>query len=124
MSDESRDSGSGRSSHLKAIRVHRFGAPEVMVYEDVARPMPASDEVLVRVEAAGVGPWDAWIRAGRGALPQRLPLTLGADFAGIVEEVGHGATEFRAGAEVYGVTNPQFTGAYAQFAVAKATMLA
>ena len=109
---------------MKAIRVHRFGGPEVMAYEDVARPLPGSDEVLIRVEAAGVGPWDAWIRAGRSALPQPLPLTLGSDLAGIVEEVGHGVTEFRSGAEVYGVTNPQFTGAYAQFAVAKAAMLA
>jgi NADPH:quinone reductase-like Zn-dependent oxidoreductase len=109
---------------MKAIRVHRFGGPEVMAYEDVARPMPGAGEVLVRVEAAGVGPWDAWIRAGRSALPQPLPLTLGSDLAGIVEEVGQGVTEFRSGAEVFGVTNPQFTGAYAQFAVAKAAMLA
>lgn len=110
--------------HMKAIRVHRFGGPEVMAYEDVARPMPGAEELLVQVEAAGVGPWDAWIRAGRSALTQPLPLTLGADFAGIVEEVGQGVSEFRSGAEVYGVTNPLFTGAYAQYAVAKAAMLA
>jgi NADPH:quinone reductase-like Zn-dependent oxidoreductase len=109
---------------MKAVRVHRFGGPEVMAYEDIARPIPASDEVLVRIEAAGVGPWDAWIRAGRSALPQPLPLTLGSDLAGVVEDVGHEVTDFHSGTEVYGVTNSRFTGAYAQFAVAKATMLA
>lgn len=95
-----------------------------MAYEDVARPMPGSDEVLVRIEATGVGPWDALIRAGRSGLPHPLPLTLGAALAGIVEEVGSGVTEFRTGAQVYGVTNRRFMGAYAQFAVANATMLA
>jgi NADPH:quinone reductase-like Zn-dependent oxidoreductase len=109
---------------MKAVRVHRFGGPEVMAYEDIARPIPASDEVLVRIEAVGVGPWDAWIRAGRSALPQPLPLTLGSDLAGVVEDVGHEVTDFHSGTEVYGVTNSQFTGAYAQFAVAKAAMLA
>jgi NADPH:quinone reductase-like Zn-dependent oxidoreductase len=109
---------------MKAVRVHRYGGPEVMLFEDVARPIPASHEVLVRIEAIGVGPWDAWIRAGRSALPQPLPLTLGSDLAGIVEEVGSGVSEFRSGDEVYGVTNPRFTGAYAEYAVAMAAMLA
>ena len=58
---------------MKAVRVHRFGGPEVMVYEDIDRPALAQDELLVRIEAAGAGPWDAWIRAGRSALPQPLP---------------------------------------------------
>ena len=63
------------SSLIKACRVHRFGPPEVITLEDLERPEPGEDEVLVRVKAAGVGPWDAWIRAGRSALPQLLPLT-------------------------------------------------
>jgi NADPH:quinone reductase-like Zn-dependent oxidoreductase len=73
---------------IKACRVHRFGPPEVITLEDLERPEPGEDEVLVRVEAAGVGPWDAWIRAGRSALPQLLPLTPGSDLSGIVETVG------------------------------------
>jgi NADPH:quinone reductase-like Zn-dependent oxidoreductase len=109
---------------MKAIRVHRFGGPEVLVYENLARPLPASDEVVVRIKAAGVGPWDAWIRGGRSALPQPLPLTLGSDLAGIVEEVGESVRSVHVGEEVYGVTNPQFTGAYAQWAVASAAMVA
>jgi NADPH:quinone reductase-like Zn-dependent oxidoreductase len=109
---------------MKAVRVHQFGGPEVLRYEDLPTPVPAADEVLVRVEAAGVGPWDAWIRSGHSALPQPLPLTLGSDLAGVVESVGSSIVELRAGDDVYGVTNPQFTGAYAQWAVAAASMLA
>jgi NADPH:quinone reductase-like Zn-dependent oxidoreductase len=44
---------------MKAVRVHRFGAPEVLTYEEVPRPSPDEGQVLVRVKAAGVGPWDA-----------------------------------------------------------------
>ena len=67
---------------MKANRVHRFGAPDVIRFEEVARPTPGSGEVLVRVAAAGVGPWDTWIRAGKSVLPQPLPLTLGSDLSG------------------------------------------
>jgi NADPH:quinone reductase-like Zn-dependent oxidoreductase len=109
---------------MKAVRVHRFGGPEVMLYEDIVRPIPAADELLVRIEAAGVGPWDAWIRAGHSALPQPLPLTLGSDIAGVIEAVGESVTGFHPGMEVYGVTNTQFTGGYAQYAAAKAAMVA
>jgi NADPH:quinone reductase-like Zn-dependent oxidoreductase len=64
---------------MKANRIHRFGGPEVILFEDVPRPTPGTSEVLVRVHTAGVGPWDAQVRAGRSALPQPLPHTLGAD---------------------------------------------
>lgn len=57
---------------MRAIRVHRFGPPEELVEEKVVRPEPDSGEVLVRVHAAGVGPWDAWLRAGRSAIAQQL----------------------------------------------------
>jgi NADPH:quinone reductase-like Zn-dependent oxidoreductase len=109
---------------MKAVRIHRFGSPEVMAFEDLSRPIPAANEVLVRVEAAGVGPWDASIRAGRSALPQPLPLTLGSDIAGTIESVGHEVSAFAAGDAVYGVTNERFTGGYAEYAVAKASMIA
>ena len=109
---------------MKAVRVHRFGGPEVMVYEDIDRPALAPDELLVRIEAAGVGPWDAWIRAGRSALPQPLPLTLGSDIAGVIEEVGNEVSGLDSGIQVYGVVNSQFTGGYAQYAAAKAAMIA
>ena len=109
---------------MKANRIHRFGGPEVILFEDVPRPTPGTDEVLVRVHAAGVGPWDAWVRAGRSVLPQPLPLTLGADLAGTVEATGSRDSPFSLGDEVFGVTNPRFTGAYAQYALAFTRMLA
>jgi NADPH:quinone reductase-like Zn-dependent oxidoreductase len=109
---------------MKADRIHVFGGPEVILFEDVPRPTPGTDEVLVRVHAAGVGPWDALIRAGGSALPQPLPLTLGADLAGTVEATGSRDSPFSVGDDVFGVTNPRFTGAYAQYAVACTHMLA
>ena len=108
---------------MRAIRIHQFGGIDALVYEDVPVPMPRAGQVLIRVLAAGVGPWDAWVRQGTSAITQTLPLTLGADLAGIVDRVGPGV-DVEAGAEVYGVTNAQFTGAYAEYAVAEATMIA
>jgi len=98
---------------MKANRIHVFGGPEVILFEDVPRPTPGTREVLVRVHAAGVGPWDASVRAGRSALPQPLPLTLGADLAGTVEATDSRDSPFSVGDEVFGVTNRRFTGAYA-----------
>ena len=109
---------------MKANRIHAFGGPEVILFEDVPLPAPGTDEILVRVHAAGVGPWDALIRAGRSALPQPLPLTLGADLAGTVEATGSRNSPFSVGEEVFGVTNPRFTGAYAEYALAFTHMLA
>jgi NADPH:quinone reductase-like Zn-dependent oxidoreductase len=109
---------------MKAARIHNFGGPEVIVVEDVPRPVPATGEVLVRVAAAGVGPWDALIRDGKSKVSPPPPLTLGSDLSGVVEETGPSVSQFRKGDEVYGVTNPQFVGAQAEYAVASATMIA
>jgi NADPH:quinone reductase-like Zn-dependent oxidoreductase len=78
----------------------------------------------VKVRAAGVGPWDGWIRAGRSALPQPLPLTLGSDLSGEIQAVGPDVADRRIGDQVYGVTNPRFIGAYAEYALASAAMIA
>lgn len=109
---------------MKAVRVHQYGGLQAIVYEEIGRPAPATGQVLVRVLAAGVGPWDAWVRAGKSALPQPLPLTLGSDLSGVVEEIGPGVADLHPGDEVYGVTNSRFTGAYAEYAVADAGMIA
>jgi NADPH:quinone reductase-like Zn-dependent oxidoreductase len=109
---------------MLAWRVHKFGPPEAMILEEVRRPDPGPGEVLVEVRAAGVGPWDGWIRAGKSALPQPLPLTLGSDLSGTVAAVGTGVSEMAVGDQVFGVTNSQFLGAYAEYAVASAGMLA
>jgi len=110
-------------STMMAWRVNEFGPPEVMKFERVPRPEPGPGEVLVKVEAAGVGPWDGWIRAGKSALPQPIPLTLGSDLSGEIVAMGAGVSELRLGDPVYGVTNPRFIGAYAEYALASAGMV-
>jgi NADPH:quinone reductase-like Zn-dependent oxidoreductase len=110
-------------STMMAWRVHEFGPPEVMKFERVPWPEPGRNEVLVKVEAACVGPWDGWIRAGKSALPQPLPLTLGSDLSGVIVATGSGVSGLRVGDQVYGVTNPQFLGAYAEYALASAAMV-
>src|SRR5215510_13007 len=108
------------SPSMGAWRVHEYGPPDVMKFERIPRPDPGPGEILVKVAAAGVGPWDGWIRSGHSALPQPLPLTLGSDLSGTVVAVGDGVTDFAEGEAVFGVTNPRFIGAYAEYAVAKA----
>jgi NADPH:quinone reductase-like Zn-dependent oxidoreductase len=109
---------------MKANRIHLFGPPEVIVFEDAELPQPRFGEVLVKVAASGAGPWDCWIRAGSSLLPQPLPLTLGADLCGVVEAVGPSVVAFKPGDEVFGVTNARFTGANAEYAVALTAMIA
>jgi NADPH:quinone reductase-like Zn-dependent oxidoreductase len=109
---------------MKANRIHLYGPPEVIVFEDTEVPTPRFGEVLVKVAASGAGPWDTWIRSGSSVLPQPLPLTLGSDIAGVVEAVGPSVVAFKPGDEVYGVTNARFTGANAEYAVASTAMIA
>ncbi len=109
---------------MKAVRIHRFGSPEVLSFEDVPKPEPNTGEIVVQVKAAGVAPWDRLIRTGKSALPQPLPLTLGSDLSGVIDSIGPGVEAFKIGDEVFGVTNERFTGAYAEYALAKASMIA
>jgi NADPH:quinone reductase-like Zn-dependent oxidoreductase len=109
---------------MKAVRIHSFGPPEVLSLEEVPKPEPSTGEVLVQVKAAGVGPWDALIRSGKSALPQPLPLTLGSDLSGVIDAIGPGVEQLKAGDEVFGVANERFTGAYAEYALARASMIA
>jgi NADPH:quinone reductase-like Zn-dependent oxidoreductase len=74
---------------MKAACVLEFGPPGVITIDDLARPKPSSGQVLVRVRAAGVGPWDVLVRTGRSDLNQPLPLILGSELSGIVEAVGN-----------------------------------
>jgi NADPH:quinone reductase-like Zn-dependent oxidoreductase len=109
---------------MKAARVLHFGPPSVIENDDLPRPEPADEQLLVRVKAAGVGPWDALVRAGKSELHQPLPLILGSELSGIVEQIGTGVAGFGQGDEVYGATNEQFTGGYAEYALASAKMMA
>jgi NADPH:quinone reductase len=97
---------------MKAIRVHEFGGPEVMRFEELPDPKPAPGEVVVAVKAAGVNPVDTYIRAGTYAFKPPLPYTPGMDAAGVVEAVGQGVSRVKAGDRVY--TAGTLTGSYAQ----------
>ena len=109
---------------MKAARIHQFGPPSVIVIDELPRPTPGHGEVLVRVAAAGVGPWDALIREHKSVVQTPLPLMLGSDLSGVIEEVGPGVSAFQAGDDIYGVTNPNFCGAYTEYAIASAAMVA
>jgi NADPH:quinone reductase-like Zn-dependent oxidoreductase len=109
---------------MKAVRVLQFGPPNVIENVDLPRPEPAAGQLLVHAKAAGVGPWDALIREGKSGLHQPLPLILGSELSGIVEAIGAKVTGFKPGDEVYGATNQQFTGAYAEYALPMASMMA
>ena len=101
---------------MKAIRVHEFGGPEVLKLEEVATPKPAAGEVLVRIHAAGVNPYDTYMRAGTYALKPSPPYTPGSDGAGVVEAVGEGVKKVKRDDRVY--TARTLTGAYAEYALA------
>lgn len=112
---------------MKAVRIHQFGGPEVLKVEEIARPVPAPDEILVKVYASGVNPVDWIIRNGTNDALRpylKLPMTLGWDVAGVVEEWGSNATGFQKGDAVYGVPIFPGDGSYAEYCVVKATQLA
>lgn len=96
---------------MKAIRVHEFGGPDVLKYEEVPVPSPEANQVVVRFEAIGVNPVDTYIRSGSN--PKRpLPYTPGEDAAGVVEAVGQGVKRVSVGDRVY--TAGVVSGAYAE----------
>jgi len=105
-----------------AARIHRFGRPDAIVIDHLPRPAPNAVEILVRTTAAGVGPWGALIREGTTALVP--PLILGSEFAGVVDAVGPGVSEFKVGDDVYGATNRGFYGAYAEYVLAFTKLVA
>ncbi len=111
---------------MKAVRIHEYGGPEVLRYEDAPRPEPAAGDVLVKVHAAGVNPVDWKIRAGylKGFINYKLPLILGWDVSGVVEAVGSGVTSWKRGDEVYSRPDISRDGAYAEYISVKASELA
>src|ERR1700730_7703950 len=98
---------------MKAICVHQFGGPEVLKLEEIPTPKPDVSQVLVRERAAGVNPYDTYMRAGTYAIEPHLPYTPGSDAAGTVEAVGSGVTKAKPGDRVY--TAHTLTGAYAEY---------
>ena len=109
---------------MRAIRVHESGGIDTMRLDEIPRPVPEAGEVLVVVKAAGVGPWDRLVREGQSGLGQALPLTLGSDVSGTVAALGAGVGAFALGDSVYGATNDQFVGGYAEHALVEAGKVA
>ena len=101
---------------MKAIQVHQFGGPEVLQLQEIPTPKPGAGQVLVRVHAAGVNPYDTYMRNGTYAIKPPLPYTPGSDAAGVIESVGEGVTRVKPGARVY--TARTVSGAYAEYALA------
>ena len=105
--------------NMKAIVIHEYGGPQVLKYEEVPRPEPKDDELLVRVIAAGVNPVDGMIRSGMFANEKRaFPIILGGDVAGVVEKVGSKVTKFKPGDPVFAYVSLDNSGGYAQYALA------
>ena len=113
---------------MKAVRIHAFGGPEVLQLEDIAQLVPAADEILIKVYDSGVNPVDWVVRNGGNDFLRSyltLPMTIGWDAAGVVEEVGQDVTDFKPGDEVYGIPNfPGTNGSYAEYCAAKASQFA
>ena len=111
---------------MKAVRIHTYGGPEVIVYEDASRPTAGDGEVLIRVHATSVNPFDCAVRAGYmdGYFHYKFPLVLGSDVSGVVEAIGAGVTGFAPGAEVYGRGGVFRDGSNAEYVVVFATDVA
>ena len=103
---------------MKAVRVHEFGGPEVLVYEDAPDPVPGEGEALVKIGASGINYIDVYYRTGQ--YPAQPPFTAGQEAAGIVESVGAGVEGIAAGDQV---AYEGVLGSYAEYAVVPAHKL-
>ncbi|WP_195167997.1 alcohol dehydrogenase catalytic domain-containing protein [Mycobacteroides abscessus] len=107
----------------KAVQFDQYGGIDVLQVRDVPRPVPAPDEVLVQVRAAGINPGEAKIRTGmlHDRFPATFPSGQGSDLAGVVVEAGHGVARFAPGDEVFGYTDNRAS--HAEFVVVPASQL-
>ena len=103
---------------MKAVRIHEYGGPEVLVYEEVPRPEPKPNQVLVRVEAASVNQNDIAVRENRFPTPKDPPKIIGTDGAGVVEEAGAEVASVKPGDEVlFSGIGIGSEGSYAEYVV-------
>ena len=102
-----------------AAAIDRFGGPDVLELHTLPVPAPRPDEVLIRLQSAGIGVWDPWVREGRLALgdPGSFPRVIGNDGAGVVVSTGQNARRFRPGEPVYAFS-PR-GGFYAEYVAVK-----
>lgn len=110
---------------MKAIRIHAWGGPEVLKYEDAPDPVLGDDDVLVRVHAAGVNPVDWKVRQGLTKIPYEMPMIPGWDLSGVVLATGAKVTRFLTkGEEVFGRPDIRRNGAYAELIAVRASEIA
>ena len=111
---------------MQAVRIHTYGGREVLRYEAAPRPSAGEGEVLLRVHATTVNPFDCAVRAGYmgGYFSYTLPLILGTDVSGVVEAVGAGVTDVAVGDEVYTRAGVYRDGANAEWVLAAAADVA
>lgn len=103
---------------MKAVRLHEYGGPEVLILEEIDKPQPGPGQVLVRVRAASVNQVDVAVRENRFPTPKEPPKTIGTDGAGVVEEVGEGVQSVAPGAEVvFSGIGIGSEGSYAEYAL-------
>ncbi len=109
-------------STMKAVRIHSYGGSDVLSYEDAPRPVPGEGDVLIRVHATSVNPFDVAVRAGYMAsyVKNSFPFILGTDVSGEIAEVGAGVTGFKPGDAVYTRAGVTRDGAYAEYVLAPA----
>ncbi len=105
---------------MKAIRVHELGAADNLSYEEVEKPTPKADEVLIKVAAAGINYADTMMRSGNYLTKPELPFTLGYEAAGTIEEIGADVKHLQKGQRVLATTS---SGGYAEYATAKASQV-
>jgi NADPH:quinone reductase-like Zn-dependent oxidoreductase len=109
---------------MKAVQIHDFGSANVMQIEEIPTPNPGPGEVLIKVRAASVNPIDYKMRSGEvKPAGMTMPLTLGRDVSGVVENVGRDVTRYKAGDDVYALLDRDH-GGYAEFAVARSETVA
>lgn len=113
-------------STMRAVRIHTYGDVNVLSYENTPVPAPGPGEVLIRVHATTVNPFDLAVRAGymSAYFNYSLPLTLGSDVSGIIEETGPGVTDLKRGDPVYTRAGVYRDGANAEYVLAFATDVA
>ena len=113
-------------SQMKAVRIHAYGGTDVLNYEDAPRPKVGPNEVLIRVLATTVNPFDCALRAGylSGFFQYSFPLVMGTDAAGTIEEVGAGVTSFKRGDSVYARGGVSRDGTNAEYALVPASDVA
>ena len=111
---------------MKAVRIHSYGASDLLIYEEAPMPVTGENDVLIRVQAASVNPVDAAIRAGymSSYIPLTFPATLGCDVAGTVEALGSAVTNLKIGDAVYTRTDLFRLGGYAEYVIVTAAEVA